>query len=156
MKIKKDSFEGKNHSFLVENPNIFKDDCEAFVYYFSTLNSCGLSFLLNDNNIYDDYSKTQWVVMFEKQFKSLRNENIQSLKVVDSVCNGCKKGCSGFTFLDDNFGFYMDLIIELKDSEIVNFMECFNLKNKIKVTNKIEQLFIKPFELDSNLDEVSF
>ena len=78
------------------------------------------------------------------------------MKPIAGVCVGCKKGCSGFTFLDDDKGFYIDLILEVKNSEIVNFMECMCLKNEFEVTAKKEQIVIKPFKLDEDLDRVPF
>ena len=52
--------------------------------------------------------------------------------------------------------FYSDIIIETKDAEIVNFMECFNLKNDVEIRNKKEQITIKPFKLDSDGYNIPF
>jgi hypothetical protein len=134
----------------------FENPKDAFAHYFSKLDLIGIDSLLSSQNHYDGVSKQHYLDLIKQHFENLKTEGIQSLKAIHGVCNGCKKGCSGFTFLDDKFGFYIDLIIEVKDSEIVNFMDCFNIKNKIKVANKIEQLFIKRFELESNQDEVPF
>jgi hypothetical protein len=50
----------------------------------------------------------------------------------------------------------MDFMVKIKDSEIVNLMECFNLVNEVDVPNKIEQITIKPFKLDSDKADVPF
>lgn len=141
-----------------EGVNLYhsKDNLAAFLYYFSTLDCIGLNTILKENFRYDGYSKSQYITLFEEQFESLKKENIHYLKPIPGICLGCKNGCSGFTFLDEKKGFYLDLIIEMRDTEIVNFMECFNLKNEIKVPNKIEQIVIEPFELDSNSDCIPF
>jgi hypothetical protein len=87
--------------------------------------------------------------------KAVRLFNIP-LKAIPGVCYGCEKGCSGFTFLDEKEGFFMDFMVKVKDSEIVNFMECYNLKNDIEIPNKLEQIFVKPFSLDTDNEEVPF
>jgi hypothetical protein len=98
----------------------------------------------------------EYLNLIKEHFKSLNKNNIHSLKAIPGVCEGCKNGCSGFTFLDEKEGFFMDLIIEVKDSEIVNFMECFNLENEVDGLNKKEQLTVKPFKLDSDNFDVPF
>jgi hypothetical protein len=134
----------------------FENPKDAFAHFFSKLDLIGIDNLLSSQNHYDGVTKQHYLDLIKQHFENLKTEGIQFLKSINGVCNGCKKGCSGFTFLDENYGFYTDLIIEVEDSEIINFMECFNLKNEIKIPNKLEQLFIKPFELDSNQDEVPF
>lgn len=134
----------KEDSDFTKELNKFRDDKEAFVYYFSKLNSSGLDTVLKEYHTYDGFSKSQILTLLRNEFASFKNENIPYLKPIPGVCFGCKKGCEGFTFLDEVKGFYVDLIIEMKDSEIVNFMECFNFKNDIEVPNKIEQIVLNP------------
>ena len=50
----------------------------------------------------------------------------------------------------------MDFMVKVKDFEIVDLMECFNLKNDIEIPNKVEQIFVKPFTLETDNDEVPF
>jgi hypothetical protein len=47
-------------------------------------------------------------------------------------------------------------MIKVKDSEIVDLMECYNFKNHVEVPNKLEQIFVKPFTLGTDNDEVPF
>jgi hypothetical protein len=128
---------------------------EAFAHYFSKLDVNGLENVLINQN-YDGITKQEYLELIEKHFISLKNYGIQSLKAIPGVCDGCEKGCSGFTFLDEKGGFFMDFMVKVKDSEIVNFMECYNLKNDIEIPNKLEQIFVKPFTLDTDNDEVPF
>ena len=128
----------------------FEDLLDAFAYYFSNLDVDGLDRLLSNKNYYDGATKSEYLELIKKHFVSLKKNNIHFLKPIPGVCIGCKNGCSGFTFIDEKDGFYSDIIIETKDAEIVNFMECFNLKNDVEIINKKEQITIKPFKLDSN------
>jgi hypothetical protein len=122
---------------------------EAFAHYFSKLDINGLENVLSNQNSYDGITK-------QKHFVSLKVNGIQTLKAIPGLCDGCEKGCAGFTFLDEKDGFFMDFMVKVKDSEIVNFMECYNLKNDIEIPNKLEQIFVKPFTLDTDNDEVPF
>jgi predicted metal-binding protein len=76
-----------------------------FAQYFSNLDSQGLASLLKDDTLYDELSKLECIELLEKQFKSFKEQNIHFLKAVPGSCIGCKKGCSGFTFLDEDSGF---------------------------------------------------
>ena len=133
-----------------------ENQLEAFAHYFSKLDVYGLENVLSNQNNYDGISKQEYLELIEKHFVSFKENGIHSLKVISGVCDGCEKGCSGFTFLDEKDGFFMDFMFKMKDSEIVNFMECYNLKNHGEVPNKLEQIFVKPFTLDTDNDEVPF
>ena len=129
---------------------------EAFTHYFSKLDINGLENVLSKQNDYDGITKQEYLELIEKSFVSLKNNGIQTLKAIPGVCDGCEKGCSGFTFLDEKDGFFMDFMVMVNDSEIINFMECFNLKNDIEIPNKLEQITVKPFTLDTDNDKVPF
>lgn len=134
----------------------FENSRDAFAYHFSSLDIEGLDTLLSNKNYYDGVTKSHYLNLIKNQFESLKAEGIHNLKTIPGICYGCKNGCSGFTFLDENKGFYMDIIIELKNSEIINFMECFDLKNEEVVSNKREQIVIKPFKLETNFNDFPF
>jgi hypothetical protein len=134
----------------------FEEPKDAFAYYFSILDINGIDSVLSNQNNYDGITKLEYLDLIREHFISLKNNDIYALKAYSGVCNGCKNGCSGFTFLDDSKGFFSDIIIEIKDSEIVNFMECFNMVNEVDGLNKIEQLTVKPFKLESDNFDVPF
>jgi hypothetical protein len=127
-----------------------------FARFFSNLNSIGLASLLKDDILYDELPKDDWIVLFEKQFESFKRNNIHYLKSIDGVCSGCKKGCSGYTFLDEVTGFYVDLVIESNAAEIADFTDCVNLKNDMKVAGKKEQIFINDKYLHGTTKEFPF
>lgn len=93
---------------------------------------------------------------FEKQFKSFRNNNINHLNPIPGICSGCKKGCSGYTFLDEVDGFYVDMVYEANKEGNFDFTECVNLKNEIVLPNKKEQIFINEKGLFNEDDGVPF
>ena len=134
---------------------LYKDTIAAFVHYFSSLDSKGLTSILKDDVLYDEQSKQDWTILFEKQFESLKRNNIHYLKHIPGICSGCKKGCSGYTFLDEVNGFFVDLVIEVSGEGTIDFTECVNLKNKMKVAGKKEQVILNPVSFQ-NKDEVPF
>ena len=134
---------------------IFKDDVAAFVHYFGTLDSEGLASILKDDVVYDELSKQEWIALLDKQFEGFKKNNINYLKPIPGICSGCKKGCLGYTFLDEVNGFYVDFAIEVTEHDNIDFTDCVNLKNQIKVANKKEQIFIKPIPYP-DCDEVPF
>lgn len=121
---------------------LYKDSIATFVDYFSNLDSNGLASILEDDVLYDEQSKQDWIALFEKQFESFKRNNIHYLKPFAGICSGCKKGCSGYTFLDEVSGFYVDLVFEANKVGDIDFTECVNLKNEMKVAGKKEQIFI--------------
>lgn len=132
--------------------SVFKEDITAFVYYFSLLDCKGLASILKDDVIYDEQSKKYWIALYEKQFESFRKNNINHLNPIPGICSGCKKGCSGYTFLDEVDGFYVDMVFEANKEGNFDFTECVNLKNEIVLPNKKEQIFIneKGFDIANN------
>ena len=129
----------------------FEDPIDAFAYYFSKLDINGIDSILSNQNEYDGITKLEYLNLIKEHFISLNKNGINSLKAIQGVCDGCEKGCAGFTFLDEKDGFYSDFIIETKNAEIVNFMECFNLKNDVQIINKKELITIKPFKLENDV-----
>ncbi|MBP6756830.1 MAG: hypothetical protein KA210_11840, partial [Bacteroidia bacterium] len=127
-----------------------------FAHFFSNLNSIGLASLLKDEVLYDELPKDDWISLFEKQFESFKRNDIHYLKSIAGVCSGCKKGCSGYTFLDEVNGFYVDFVIEVNDNGTIDFTECVNLKNEIALPNKKEQIFINEKGLYNEIDGVPF
>ena len=136
--------------------SVFKEDITAFVYYFSLLDSKGLASILKDDVLYDEQSKQDWIALFEKQFKSFRKNNINHLNPIPGICSGCKKGCSGYTFLDEVNGFYVDFVIEVNGNGTIDFTECVNLNNGIILPNKKEQIFINEKGLNTTNHEYPF
>ena len=134
----------------------FNNPINAFAYYFSKLDINGVDSILSNQNNYDGITKLEYLNLIKEHFISLKNNEIFTLKAYSGVCNGCKNGCSGFTFLDESKGFFTDFIIEVKDSEILNFMEYFNMVNEVNGLNKKERLTVKPFKLDSDNFYVPF
>lgn len=135
---------------------IFNNESEAFVHYFSLLDSKGLASILKDNVIYDELSKQDWKTLFDKQFESFRRNNINHLNPIPGICTGCKKGCSGYTFLDEEGGFYIDLVFEVNKEGLIDFTECVNLKNEMVIPNKKEQIFINEKVLYNEFDGMPF
>ena len=138
---KLEEFSGSNFE------KIFEGALEGFAHYFSKLDINGIDSLLSNYNNYDGVSKEHYLNLINKTFNNLRTEFITSLKAIPGTCNGCIKGCNGYTFIDTRTGVYIDIIIEIKNSKITNFMECYDLKNDNKLYKK-ERIVIKQFKVN--------
>lgn len=147
---------GNNFFLEIKKTSILNGPKETFANYFSTMDVIGLTSFLKDDVLYDKLSKQDWIVLFENQFESFKSNNIHSLKPITGVCMGCKRGCSGYTFLDEVSGFYVDLVIEVNEEGGIDFTDCTNLKNKILIPYKIEQIFINNKSLNDEMDAVPF
>lgn len=120
----------------------WNNEVDTFIHFFAALDCEGLSSVFKDDVVYDELSKQEWLALFDKQFESFKRNNIHYLKPVAGICSGCKKGCSGYTFLDEVNGFYIDIVFEVTKNGTIDFTECVNLKNEMKVAGKKEQIFI--------------
>jgi hypothetical protein len=142
-----------NKLFNTSQNSTVKSD---FAHFFSNLNSIGLASLLKDDVLYDELPKDDWIALFEKQFESFKRNDIHYLKPVAGFCSGCKKGCSGYTFLDEVSGFYVDFVIEVNEEGTIDFTECVNLINEITLPNKKEPIYINEKGLYNEIDVVPF
>lgn len=123
----------------------FDDPKETFAYYFSVLDSNGIDRLLNDYHNYDGESKDFYLSLIRNEFDNFKKENIYYLKPLKGICKGCKNGCSGYVFVDEKSGFYVNMVITVKNSEIVDLIECLNFKLEVENSLLKEQIIIKPF-----------
>ena len=133
----------------------WNNEVDTFIHFFAALDCEGLSSVFKDDVVYDELSKQEWLALFDKQFESFKRNNIHYLKPVAGICSGCKKGCSGYTFLDEVNGFYIDIVFEVTKNGTIDFTECVNLKNEMKVAGKKEQVILNPV-LFQNKNEVPF
>ena len=122
--------EARNHKGIIAEIARILSDCDA-----------------NIENIQIN-EEVQCAILFFK----IQINNINHLNPIPGICSGCKKGCSGYTFLDEVDGFYVDIVFEANKEGNIDFTECVNLKNEIVLTNKKEQIFMneKGFEIAIN------
>lgn len=136
---------------LLDNPK------GAFAYYFSNFDINGIDRLLHNDNYYDGASKKVYLDLMKVEFDNFKKENIFYLKPLPGICNGCKNGCSGFVFLDEASGFFATMVIEVRDSEIFDLIECFNFAPQTPNQFLKEQIIIKPYQtLDENVGGIPF
>ena len=128
---------------------------DSFAKYFSNLDLDGLNKLLDEDLKYDGISKFEYLEFIREVFLGLKNENLSTLKVVKGKCSGCKVGCEGFVFINDLNKIYYSIVIEIKNSKIHNFIECYNFDVSHNLKD-FEQIEIKPFKLKDWNSELPF
>jgi hypothetical protein len=126
---------------------LYEGVLDGFAYYFSRLDIEGIDKLLSEYNNYDGVSKDHYLSLINNTINDLKSKGIISLMAVPGICIGCIKGCNGFSFIDNETGIYVDIIVEVKNKEISNFMECYDLKNDGKL-NKKERIVIKQYKVN--------
>lgn len=122
-----------------------KDVKETFVDYFSNMDIDGLDSLLSEKHKYDGDTKKSYLNLINKEFEKFKSNNIHYLKPIVGYCGGCKFDCSGFTFVDETNGFYINMVISANNSEIYDLQGCYEFFTDEAIMNKKEQNLIKPF-----------
>ena len=118
---------------------------DGFAYYFSRMDIDGIDSILPNYHLYDGFSKETYLHFISKKFDYLKSKGINSFEAFSGICNNCIKGCDGFTFIHRKTGLYIDMVVEVKNKTITNFVECYDLKNKENTIVKKERIVIKPF-----------
>jgi hypothetical protein len=116
---------------------------KAFIQYFSTFDIHGVSNLLSDVHKFDSYSKTKYLEFINSFFQDLKDKGIENLSIYKGKCTNCLKGQGAITFTDKKSGLFIDLVLKIKDNEIIDITECYSVKN-YSPFNKKKQLKITP------------
>jgi hypothetical protein len=117
MKAKKQIFELINELHL-------NSTVELFATNFSKFNLFGLELLMDKSRLFDGISKTQYLNYFKTFFEEKKAQNIKELTCKPILCMQCKKGCSGFVFLDEQNKQSYTFIAEDENGKITDLKEC--------------------------------
>jgi uncharacterized protein YfbU (UPF0304 family) len=126
---------------------LYEGVLNGFAYYFSRFDIEGIDKLLNDYKSYDGVTKERYLNLITNTIDDLKSKGITSLTDYPGICNGCIKNCNGFSFIDNDTGLYVDIIVEVKNKEITNFMECYDLMNESSITKK-QRIVIKEYKVN--------
>ena len=95
-----------------------------FATNFSKFNLLGLDLLMDKTKSFDGISKTEYLNYIQTFFEEKQSKNIKELNCKPIVCLRCKKGCTGFIFLDEKNKQYCTFIIEEENGKITDLKEC--------------------------------
>jgi len=117
MKAKKQIFELINELHM-------NSTVELFATNFSKFNLFRLELLMDKSRLFDGISKTQYLNYFKTFFEEKKAQTIKELTCKPIVCMKCKKGCSGFVFLDEQNKQSYAFIAEDENGKITDLKEC--------------------------------
>ncbi len=97
---------------------------ELFATNFSKFNLFGLEMLMDNSKLFDGISKRQYLNYFKTFFEEKKAQKINELAFRPIVCMQCKKGCTGFVFLDEQNKQSYTFIAEDENGKITDLKEC--------------------------------
>jgi len=116
----------------MKNNSQLQSQAEAVIYFIQKLDIEMVDTLLDNSIEYQDMRKD----IFISKFGHAMNEFIEAgdtfLNTSKGFCDSiiCNYKCSGFSFVGNNSGKFIDLIIEIEEGKIVDIYECTEFKTK--------------------------
>ena len=120
-----------------------KCQADTVIYFIQQLDIEMVDSLLDDSLEYQDMRKD----IFINKFGHAMNEFIEAgdtfLFATKGFCNSviCNFQCMGYSFVGNNSGHFLDMIIEVEDGKVIDMYECTHFKTKIEnplKNNRIE------------------
>ena len=110
---------------------------------FETFDAAALTYLLNDDTIYQDATKAVFIEKLQEVFAEFIEKGDIKLEAFPGNCKLCScdsTGKSGYTFVGNNSRKHLDLIFKEEGEEIVDIFTCDDFKSDVMVvvSNEIE------------------
>ena len=125
-----------------------RNQYEAIVYFMAHLDADWVSLFLDNEKTYQDFPKYLFIRKLIVAFEQFESDGDKVLTLHKGFCNGCSRGCTGFTFLGKQ-GKFMDVLFKMKGEEIDDIYECSSFSNDTDVPNKLERVYIDVMEFFS-------
>ena len=104
---------------------------DAVLHFLEQMDTEMLNDILHDDRTYQDFPKHVFIQKLDGAFEDFKKAGDSLLSRYYGKCSefGCNAGCEGFSFVGNKSGHYMDLIIEVKDGEVLDIYECLKFNN---------------------------
>jgi hypothetical protein len=116
------------------NQSIKPINCQAdaVFHFLEQMDAEMLNDILHDDRTYQDFQKDVFIQKLDGAFEVFKNAGDSLLSRHYGKCSefGCNAGCEGFSFVGNMSGHYMDLIIEVKEGEVLDIYECLKFNDK--------------------------
>lgn len=108
------------------------NQADTVIHFLEQMDSEMLNDILHDDRTYQDFPKDVFIRKLDNAFEAFRKAADQSLLRSYGRCSefGCNAGCEGFSFVGNKSGHFMDLIIEVKEGEVLDIYECLKFNNE--------------------------
>ena len=124
----------------MNNNTKLKTQAQAVVHFIEQLDIEMVDTLLDDTLEYQDMEKNIFINKLGDAFNEFIESGDTCLNSTKGFCDSviCNYKCKGFSFVGNNSGNYMDLIIEIEDGKVIDMYECTYFKTKVdtEIKNK--------------------
>lgn len=101
---------------------------EAVIHFIEKMNIQKLDELLLKES-YASLPKRKFLEELKIVFDAFNTSGDTVLYANPGICQGCRNGCGGYTFLSNKSRNYIDLIIKSEDNLVTDIFECTRFKN---------------------------
>lgn len=118
-----------------EQQQVLKNQYEAVVYFLQHLDSHMLDLILDETYQYQDFDKKTFIQKMSNVLTEYQESGDTFLKAYEGKCISkiCDNThCTGFSFVGNTSGQYMDLILQVKEGAVWDIFECYHFENQQK------------------------
>ena len=85
-----------------------------------------------DMKQYQDMPKKTFMTLLARAFETMKKSGEASLEMYPGICTGCaeNKWCTGFSFVGNRTGNYMNMIIKEDQGRVTDIFECSSFKSE--------------------------
>lgn len=130
-----------------------ENQTDAFIHFFKQMDIEMIDVLLDKDITYQNFEKPVFISKLQSAFDKFKDKGDTELFTIHGSCNSCNKCDTGLSFVGNNSGNYIDLIMQIKDNKIVDLFECTDFLNTDSSFKKKERIDIDKFEFNPNWDE---
>ena len=104
---------------------------DAVLHFFQKLDVDMINELLDSDRTYSDLDKAVFIQKLGVAFDQFLEAGDDQLELYSGKCNSeeCDScGCSGFSFLGNRSGNFMDLVVKIEEGRITDIYDCSHFK----------------------------
>jgi hypothetical protein len=104
---------------------------DAVLHFFQKLDVDMINELLDSDRTYSDLDKAVFIQKLGVAFHQFLEAGDDQLKLYSGKCDSeeCDScGCSGFSFLGNRSGNFMDLVVKIEEGRITDIYDCSDFK----------------------------
>lgn len=122
----------QNVNMAVQSVKPINCQAEAALHFLEQMDTEMIDDILHDDRTYQDFPKGLFIRKLGNAFEAFRKAGDKYLSHSYGRCSelGCNAGCEGFSFVGNKSGHHMDLIIEVKEGEVLDIYECLKFNDK--------------------------
>ena len=121
---------------------------EALIHFFKKMDIEMIDDILDNDITYQDFRKPFFISKLQIAFETFKKNGDTELISEPGRCNNCNVCDSGFSFIGNNTGNFIDLIIQSENGKIVDLFECVEFLNADEIITKKERIHIDKLNIE--------